>query len=89
MTHVSCHVTLAVYHAVCLEELTARAFLLKLLEKVGWLSIDQVSSFLQLTGIGLLVKVDDSLVLSMQDEDSFLVRTVKGKCACGRMVCSI
>ena len=67
-----------VYHAVCLEELTARTFLLKLLEKVGWLSIDRVSSFLQLTGIGLLVKVDDSLVLSMQDEDSFLVQTVEG-----------
>lgn len=72
------HLVLAVYQAVCLEELTTRELLMRVLDKLVWLDAKQVSSFVRLTGSGLLVRVDDALVQGMQDEDSFLLQTVKG-----------
>lgn len=67
------------YQAVCLEELTAKELLTRLLEKLTWLSSKQVSSFLRLTASGLLVRVDDAVVQGLQQEHHFLLETVKGK----------
>lgn len=66
------------YQAVCLQQLTAEELLMRLLDKMGWLSADRVSSFLRLTESGLLVRVDDMVVLGMQQEHHFLLETVKG-----------
>ncbi len=68
----------AVYQAVCLEELTAQELLLKLLDKLVWLDAANVGLFVRLTSAGLLVRIDNTVVQAMQQEDSFLMQTVKG-----------
>ena len=67
----------AVYQAICLEELTVRSLLEKLLEKLACLDV-RVTSFVRVTRGGVCVRMDDTVVLTMQDEASFLLQTVKG-----------
>jgi len=68
----------AVHQAVYLEKLTASCLLHQLVGKLGWLSLNLVSSFVQfLPDINLLVKVEDSFVQTVQDQDVFTVHTVK------------
>ena len=71
-----CHVT-AVFQAVCLEELSVHGLLVKLLEKVVRLDVQQVSSFVRVTAGGVCVQMDDTVVLTMQDEASFVLQAVK------------
>lgn len=68
----------AVHQAVCLEELTAQELLMKLLDKLAWLDVGHVVSFVRLTSTGLLVRIDDTVVYGMMHEDSFLLQTIKG-----------
>lgn len=68
------------YQAVCLEELTARELLWRLLDKTrSGLTLEQVSSFVRLTSTGVLVLVDDAVVRSLQEEANFLLQTIKRK----------
>lgn len=68
------------YQAVYLDKLTAASLLQQLVLKLGWLSIDLVGSFVQLVpNLNVLVKVEDTLVQTIQDEDVFSVHTVKRK----------
>ena len=47
-----------VFQALCLEQLTARELLTRLVEKLS-LSLDNVSSLVRLTSTGILVLIDD------------------------------
>lgn len=67
-----------VYQAVCLEELTAKELLTKLLDKLTCLDMAQVTSFVRLTAAGLLVRVDNAVVQAMPQEASFLLQAIKG-----------
>lgn len=56
-----------------------RRLLDKLLDKLVRLDVQQVSSFVRLTQAGVCVRMDDTVVLTMQDEASFILQTVKGR----------
>ena len=71
---------ITVFQAVCLEELSARELLTKLLDKLPCLDVQQVSMFVRMTGGGVCVRMDDTVVLTLQDEGSFVLQAVKGKC---------
>ena len=71
------------YQAVCLEELSARELLTRLLDKLSWLEPKQVSSFLRLTTGGLLVRVDDTVVQGIPNEHNFLLEAIKSESAVG------
>ncbi len=61
-----------------MEELTVRGLLAKLQEKLVCLDMQRVSSFVRVTGGGVCVRVDDTVVLTMHNEASFLLQMVKG-----------
>ena len=67
------------YQAICLEELTVQELLTKIQEKLVCLDVQGISSFVRVTAGGVCVRVDNTVVLTMQNEASFLLQMVKGQ----------
>ncbi len=64
LVHAPCVCSLAVYHALCLEQLTAGELLEKVAEKLK-LQTSEISILLRLTSSGILVMVDDTVSPSL------------------------